>query len=329
MKRFIVPIGVLGAILVMGSLGYMLLQGWPLLDSLYMTVITVATVGYQEVHPLTSAGRVFTIFVIIAGIGALTLFIERIGRLAVEGEFKKILWRQKVEKSIQDLKSHVIICGYGKVGREVRGELAESGTPFVIVEKEDPVARELEREGIPFIQGDATLEEILLKAGIARSRALVTALDNDADNVYVCLTARSLRPDLIIVARAADDRAIKNLSQAGATRVISPAVLGGMQMAQAILRPAVVDFILLATRSGSLELQMEELRLKAPSPLIGKTLKDSELRSKYKIIAVAILKAGGATIYNPDPGAPLDDGDTLIVLGPTDSLNALAQQMNG
>lgn len=317
----------LGAVLMIGTLGYMAFQGWSFLDSIYMTVITVATVGFTEVHPLSPSGRIFTIFIIIGGVGALTLFLERVGRFVVEGEFQKLLWRQKVEKSIQDMRDHVVICGYGKVGREVRQEMMEARVPYVIVEKEEPVARELERENLPFIQGDATTEETLVKAGIPRARALVTALDNDADNVYVCLTARSLCPDLQIVARAADDRAIKNLTQAGATRVISPTVIGGMQMAQAILRPAVVDFIQLATRSGSLELQMEELRLKPPSPLLGKALKDSELRSRYKIIVVAILKAGGPTLYNPEPGALLEDGDTLIMLGPTDSLTALAQQM--
>ena len=322
-KRFYIPLALLGAVILVGTVGYALMEHWSILDAFYMTLLTISTVGFGEVHALDSVGKVFTILIIVGGISVLTLFIETLGRMVVAGEFRKILWRQRVEKNIQDMEGHILLCGYGKVGHEVHRELTQARIPVVIVEKEEPVARELEKEGLTFLQGDATTEETLTKAGIRRARGLVTALDNDADNVYVCLTARSLCPNLLIVARAADERAIKNLKQAGATRVTSPSVIGGMQMAQAIIRPAVVDFIHLATQSGKLDLQLEEIRLRTPSDLLGKTLRDSPLRSKYKVIVVAILKAAGTTIYNPEPDALLEEGDTLIVLGPTSSMAAL------
>lgn len=325
MSRFILPLGLLLLLLVLGTTGYVVLENWSMLEGLYMTIITVTTVGFKEVRDLSSAGRVLTLGIIVCGVVVLALFVQQVNRLAIEWEFRNLLWRQKVDKTVKSLKDHVVLCGYGKVGREVLRECAAAKVPVVVVEKEEALIREMEGGGIPAVMGDATDEEVLRKAGVERARGVITSLDNDADNVYVCLNARALRPGLSIVARAADDRAVRNLQQAGATRVISPSAIGGTQMAHALLRPAVLDFMHLTTSGGTLDLQMDQLHLRAGAPMLGTTLRDSNLRSRYRVVVVAILKGDGRTLYNPEPDERLEEGDTLIVLAPPASLNELAE----
>jgi len=327
-KRILVPALLLGVVLIIGTVGYSVIEGWSFFDAFYMTVITLSTVGFREVYDLSYGGKLFTILLVIGGVATVTLLMSTFGRMIVEGEFRRVLWRQKVDKTIDKLSNHFILCGYGRVGREVAKNFTHVRAPFVVVEKEEPVIRQLDQEGLAYVLGDATVEEVLLRAGLLRAKGVVTALENDADNVYVCLTARSLCPSILIVARAADDRAAKNLKQAGADRFISPNVLGGHQIAQACLRPAVLDFITLATSRSTLDLQMEELHLKAPSELIGKSLAGTNLRSHYRVIVVAIQKPSGDMVFHPESHQVLEERDTLILLGPASSLQELVSRMD-
>lgn len=326
MKRILTSLAFIGVVLAIGTVGYMLLEKWPVLDAMYMTVITLSTVGFGEIHDLSTAGRVFTLFIVAGGVMTVTLFLSSVGREIVEGEFKRLLWRQKVAKALEKMSGHFILCGYGRVGQAVMRCFRQAKTPFLVIENDESVARELELEGIHYILGDATVEDVLLQAGIKRAKGLVTALANDSDNVYVCLTTRSVCPEIRIVARASDDRAVKNLKQAGANRVISPNVLGGHQLAHAVLRPAVLDFISLATHRTTLDLQMEELSLTKPSQLIGKSLAESTLRSAYHVIVVAVQKPSGDMVYNPGSDYILEEGDTLVVLGPNASIQELVSR---
>lgn len=327
LRRLLLPVVLIILVLLAGTLGYTLLEGWPLLDALYMTIITLTTVGFGEVRELDTVGTVFTMFLILGGVFSVTILISSMVHLIVVGEFQRILWRQKMDKSIEKLKDHIILCGHGNVGKETRRSFEHSKTPYVVIEKEEQIVTDLLQQEIPVIHGDATVEDTLHRAGIGKARGLVTTLENDADNVYVCLTARSISPHLMIVARATDERAITNLKQAGANRIISPTLIGGHQIAQAILRPAVLEFIHLTTRRGMLDLNMEELLLKSPCDLIGKQLSNSNLRSQYRVIVVAIQKPSGEMIFNPEPGYSMTENDTLIVLGPVSSLQELKERL--
>jgi len=319
---FLIVVGVF----LVGVVGYMTIEQLNLLDAAYMTIITLSTVGYTEVHPLSSAGRIFTICFIALSMMTGAVFLAQVARFVLEGEFKGLLWRQKMLKKTETVRNHFILCGYGRVGREVCKAFDKAGIAYLIIEKDETKAQNLIREGKLVIQEDATLEETLLKAQLHSAKGLVAALDSDADNVYLCLTARSLNPKLNIVARAADDRAIKNLRQAGADKVISPTLIAGHQLAQAVLRPAVLNFIHLATYDSSLDLLIEELPVTSSSVVKGKTIASSQLKSSYHLIVVAVQKKEKMQ-FNPDPDYIIEEGDILIVLGPSSSIQKLLKEL--
>jgi len=298
-----------------GTVGYMVIEGWPAIDALYMTVITIASVGFKEVHDLSMAGQLFTIILIMVGVGVITYAAASIIKFVVEGQLRSILGRKKLEKQIARLRGHYIICGYGRIGTHIVRELEAKPLPLVVVEREPKNCQRLSEEGILYVEGDATDDDTLIRAGIKNARGLVTAVTNDTENVYITLTARGLNPDLFILARASEDGAEMKLRRAGASKVISPYIMGAARMAQAILRPSVVDFIEIATAGRNYELQIEEIYIAADSKLDGTSLIDSGVRKDFGVIIVGIKKGNQQMLFNPAPTTTLNAGDILITLG--------------
>jgi voltage-gated potassium channel len=322
LKRIIIGLGCLIAILLIGSYGYVFLEGWNFFDGLYMTVTTLTTVGYGEVHPLSKTGRAFTILLIFLGVGFMLYVVTALAQVVVEGQIQDIFGRRRVEREIRNLKDHYIICGFGRIGEVISRELSHNNIPIVIVDNLPQNTPMLERSGYLHVIGNATQEEVLWSAGIERARGLVSVVSSDADNVYIVLTARSMNPDLAIVSRAGEPGSEQKLRRAGANEVISPYELGGQRMAQTILRPTVVDFMDVALGEG-IDLSLEEIPVGGASDIIGKPLKDSGIRQHLDLIIVAIKRSDGAMIFNPQPDALILQGDTLIALGSKVNLDKL------
>lgn len=310
-------------VLVGGTVGYSLVEGWEPLDALYMTVITITTVGYGEVKPLSHGGIVFTMILIITSVGMVAFIIVGLARIMVEGEVRRIFGRRKLEKKIGGLKNHYIVCGYGRIGSYICKELAAKPVSFVVVEKDPQITQRLEDGNYHYVNGDATDEGALRKAGIKSAKCLVATVASDADNLYITLTARELNPDLYTLSRATDENAQKKLLTAGANKVVSPYLIGAHRMAMALLRPTVVDFMEIAMHRRSLELQMEEIRVNDIGRLPSRILRDSGIRSNLDLIIVAIKKESGEMIYNPSSEAEIEAGDTLIIMGERKNLNKL------
>jgi len=311
-------------ILVLGSLGFVWLEGWSFFDALYMTVTTLTTVGYGEVHPLNAVGKAYNMVLILAGMGFLIYIITSLARVVVEGEIAAALGKRKLLKRIKKLTGHYIICGYGRLGEIIARQLQERGLPLVVVEINPELITSLDQSSYYFVAGDATKEEVLVEAGIERAKGLVAVVHSDASNVYIVLTARSLNPGLFIVARGEEPGSRQKLLRAGADKVESPYELGGRKMAHTILRPTVTTLMELAMHEG-VEWSMEEVAVGTTSSMIGLPLKESGIRQKYGLIVVAIKRADGEMLFNPSPSAPVLAGDTLILIGMRKHLEALEE----
>jgi voltage-gated potassium channel len=322
LKRIIFGIVWLVGIFLTGSLGYVILEGWSFFEGFYMTVITLTTVGYGEVRPLSQTGRTFTILLIFLGVGFMLYVVSAIAQIVVEGQLRDVFGRRRVEREIKKLKDHFIICGFGRIGEIIARELHNNQIPIVVVDNRPQHTSTLERSGYLHIIGNATQEEVLMTAGIERARGLVSVVSSDADNVYIVLTARSMNADLTIVSRAGETGSTQKLRRAGANQVISPYELGGQRMAQTILRPTVVDFMDVALGEG-IDLSLEEIPVGGKSDIIGKPLKDSGIRQRLDLIIVAIKRLDGTMQFNPQPEAPILRGDTLIALGSKANLDKL------
>ena len=323
-RRILILTAVLLGLLLFGSLGFVWVEGWNFFDALYMTVTTLSTVGYQEVHPLSPAGRLYNMGLILVGMGTLAYIITSLARVVVEGEIREVLGRRSLVKQIHKLKNHYIICGFGRIGEIIARQLQGRGVPLVIVENKPENLNRQEEAGYYVVAGDATREEVLLEAGIDRARGLVSVVSTDADNVYIVLSARSLNPALHIVARADEAEVKQKLLRAGADRVESPYEMGGRKMAGAILRPTVTTFMELAF-TDELEWSMEEIQVGAGSSLVGVALKDSGLRQKLDLILVAIKRMDGEMLFNPTLETHLLAGDTMIALGMRHNLQGLEE----
>ncbi len=311
---------------VFGTAGYMWVEKWSFLDSFYMTIITLTTVGYREVHELSFAGTVFTIILIIGGVGTFFYSLTLGAQIILEGEFLKIFGRKRLEKKIRELSGHYIICGYGRMGRIIAKELHEEGVKFVVIEKSPPL---LETEGVLMLKGDATRDAVLEEARIDRASGLISVLPSDAENLFVVLSARGLAPNLLIVARTIEEGSEQKLLRAGANKVVSPYHIGGLRMAHTVLKPTVVDFIEFATRSGNLELQMQEIQIQERSELIGLTLEECGIGRELGVIIVAIKQSTGDTRFNPTFRSKLAGGDTLIALGEGVKLKIVEEMARG
>lgn len=307
-----------------GTVGYHSLEGWSYFDSLYMTVITLGTVGFGETHPLSQNGRVFTIFLILGGAFTMAAAVTSVIRSIVSGEVQRLLGRQRMERMLASVTSHVIVCGYGRMGRIICEELAQANQSFVVIDRNHELIEHFpSRIGVA-LEGDATSDDMLKKAGIERARALVSAVPHDADNLFITLSAKLLNEKIFVVARAEDPASETKLTRAGANRVVAPYLLGGGRVVQAVLRPSVLDFIDLATRTQHIELQMEETYVREGSVLIGKKLSESMTRQN-RIIVVAIKRSSGNMEFNPGGETVLNSGDTLISLGHRRDIDRLEQ----
>ncbi len=300
---------------VIGVTYYHLGEGMSIIDAIFMIAITLSTVGYGEVQPLSPTGRIITVFIIIFGISITGYTAGTFIRMLIEGELGKRFGRKKVEKKITSLKNHYIICGYGRIGKIITRELRKHDEKFVVLEYDNTQIATLESQGIPYMLLDARDENTLLKAGIMRAKGLVTAVMSDADNVFITLTARMLRPDIYILARSSDPKNEKKLESAGASKVVSPYLIGGQRMAQMLVSPTVVDFIDIATMDDTLGLRMEEAKISAKSQYVGKTLIESNLRKDFGVIIVLIKKRSGEMKFNPNPNETLEADDVLVMLG--------------
>ncbi len=325
LQRLLYPLVFVAGIILSGTLGYVLIEGWPWFDSLYMTVITLATIGYGEVKPLTPGGRWFTIVLIFVGVAVFGFLITRLTEAVIESGIRSALGRRKLFKDISQLHDHFILCGAGRVGLRVVDELDRKGVDFVVIEHDDQVAERLLTSGHLVLIGDATDETVLEGAQVRRAKTLITAASSDAENVYITLTARGLNPNIYIVARANDQPAERQLMRAGANKVVSPVLIGSHRMAQAALSPAVADFLESATMTEKLDLNFEQVHIADDSPLNGVRLKDSGIRSAHEVMVVAITPQGGEMIFNPNGDQMLHAGDLLIAIGRRSGLIKLAE----
>lgn len=324
LSRRLAPFLILFAIIIaVGTTGYTLLEGMTVLEAAYMTVITLSTVGFGEVHPLTPAGQVFTIVLIVSGVGTVTYLLSNLFEYIVAGELRGTWQRRRMHNQIDKLSGHFIVCGFGRVGRQVVSELRSYRANYVVVEK-DPDRLANASEPL-FVLGDATDDDVLHLAGIERAKGLVAATGNDADNVFITLSARALKRDLTIVARSNMPEAERKLRNAGADHVIMPHVIGGRRMASVLMHPSVVDFLDVVMHSEALELWLEDIPVSAASGLSQATMGDAQVRSRPGASVLAIKTAAGALVTDVGAASRIQPGDVLVALGTRDQLRALGQ----
>ena len=310
---------------VAGTAGFHYIEGWSWLDSFYMVVITLSTIGYGEVHPLSDAGRIFNIVLIFAGVALVFLMIGALTQALLEFELGRFFGRRRMERELAGLKDHYIICGAGRVGSSVAREFARKPCPFVVIEAAEAGAKDLDSKWLVLI-GDAASEKILRQAGVERARGLVAAATTDATNVYIVLTAKGLNPNLKIIARASAENAEKHLKKAGADVVISPYAAAGQRIAQSFLRPNVLDFLDVATAGdGKMEMVIEEIEIAPHSPLAANTVGGSRIHYEFGIMVLAIRGADGETRFNPQAGEVIHPGDYLIVMGEPSQMSKLEE----
>ena len=297
-----------------GTAGYVTTEDWSIFEALYMTIITLSTVGYSEVHNLSHDGQIFTMVLIVFGVGTIAYTLGAMIQFMVEGQFYKLLGRKKVQKKISRLHGHYIVCGYGRIGRQICHEFAAKPLPFIVVENDPVKCRTLDEDGYLYIDGDATRDEVLEQAGIHAAKGLVSVVTSDAANVFIILTARGINAKLFILARASEEGAEVKLMRAGANKVISPYSIGASRMAQAVLRPLVVDFIDIAIGRDNIKLQMEEIKVTRESTLVGKNLIESGIRQELGLIIIGI-KHDEHMMFNPAAKTVIEAGHVLIALG--------------
>lgn len=306
----------------------MLIESWEFLDALYMTIITISTVGFSEVHHISKAGRLFTIVLVFFGVGFTLYIAAAVVQFMVEGRIRIILGRRRLEKKIDRMKNHYIVCGYGRIGRVLCKNLKRKPLDLVVVEKNPELTSVMDADGVLYISGNAADEENLIRAGIKRAKGLVAVLASDADNVFLVLTARQLDPDLLIIARASQEESKSKLRAAGANTVESPYDMGAASMAHRIIRPTVTSFLALAFAHKRKDIQMEEIPVSASSELVNVMLKDTGIRQKYNLIIIAIKKQDNSMLFNPSFETTIEVGDTVIAVGEEANLQKLEHILN-
>ena len=307
----------LGAI---GTVGYMVIEGWDFLDSLYMVVITLATVGFKEVHDLSPAGTIFTILLIVFGLFVLYQVLRVIGEYVIENKLEDVLTNRSMERTLKSISDHYIICGYGRVGKQIVQEFLSDNARFVILERRPELIAEAQAAGFLVVTGDSTEEEVLKRAGIANAKCLVVALGNDSDTVLTIVTAKSLNNDLFIVARANGDNTAAKLLRIGANRVVSPHQIGGFRMANFAINPTTADFLDDVQDLTNKEIQISDVLVSNQSPVAGYAISEKLSNRNIGITILAIHKPDGNAIINPVGDAMVEAGDRLILLGTKDKV---------
>lgn len=329
LRRTLFVVLLVGVLTVIGTLAFLQFPGWTLSDALYMTIITLSAVGYDEVRPLGDQGRFVAAFLLAGGITSMGLWFALITSAIVEMDLTNVIRHRKTRRKMMQLKDHIIVCGAGRMGLQVMRELIHAGVPYVVIEQDSDRAEQIRsmRDDILVVEADATRDESLDEARIWTARGLIAALPDDMANLFVCLSAKGLRPDLEVVARASEEEGIAKLRKAGADHVISPTITGGSRMASILLRPQVVSFLDVVTGDEELKLRLEELAVPADSRLAGQTLSEAQIPSKTGLIVIAIRHAGdnGAFIYNPGPHEQIRANDVLIVLGGPEQIDSLQE----
>jgi voltage-gated potassium channel len=327
--RKIVKITVFFIVLLMsGTIGYMIFEDFGFFDSMYLTALTISTVGYGDIVPVQPLGRLFTVILVFTGVGFVLYAFSKLAETMVEGGLRNILERRKMNRKVAQLRSHYIVCGYGRIGRVICQILNENKRPFVVIENDAKEISNIEAEGYLALPGEAADDEILMTAGIKEARGLIAVVSTDADNVFITLTARGLNPGLFILARSSGTPGSDTkLMRAGASKVISPYYIGARRMAQLIVRPTVIDFIDLTMYAGELGLRMEELVVSKKASFANKNLMESGIRKEHDIIVVAIKRDGEGMIFNPKSATMILPGDILIVLGDHNQITALEKEV--
>lgn len=320
-QQLLIILGLLLLVVVIGTVGFMLIEQWPAIDALYMTMITLSTVGFGEIQPLSDVGRLFTILLIILGVGVFAFAFSSVAENVLTARLGRRWTRRRALRQIEKLRDHVIVCGYGRVGRSAVAALLETKKPVVVIEMEEEVLQELEENAdFVFLEGDATKDETLKQAGIDQAMGLIVCSGSDADNLFIVLSARSLNPDLYIVARSIEAANEAKMKRAGADRVVSPYQIGGRQMANIVARPHVTEFLDVVAFDSGLELWLEELIIGPESPLAGQTVIEADIRRQTGVTLVALLRSPNHAPLTPDESTRFEIGDELIVLGTRDQL---------
>jgi voltage-gated potassium channel len=316
---------ILFTIFIIGTVGFHFIEGWSFVDSFYACITTLSTVGYGDFVPETTAGKFFAVFIIIFGVGMMFYSLILMAETFIEARLRSLLGRGKLEKTIEKMNNHYIICGGGRIGFLICRELMAGKMPCVVIDNNPEVIQRAQDEGFLCFRGDATQDKILIEAGIKRAKGVVCVLPSDAENLYVILTAKELNQQVYIISRSEEEESEHRLLRAGADRVMSPYTLGGVRMAMAILRPAMLDFIEITTRQQSLELRMEEISVCKGSPFITQSLEDSGIRKRYGLIIVAVKKESGKMIFNPMANYIIAEGDRLIAMGEDENVKQFSE----
>jgi len=326
-RLVLLPLALLIIIFVVSITLYIVLEGFTFLEALYMVVITVSTVGFQEVRHLSSGGRILTICLIVAGVGTVAFAISRLFEFVLEGHLTGFRRSRRMQKTLRELEGHFIICGFGRVGHHIAEEFEEHGVPFAVVDPDPKHEEELTARGIPHVIGSVTEDVVLEEAGIPRARGIVAAVDSDAENVLITLTARVLNPSIFIVARSSEFETETKLKRAGADRVVSPYVIGGRRMASMALKPATIDFLDTIVKPGDMMLCVEELSVGESSKVVGKSLEDAQIREKAGAMVLAVRHQDGSYEFNPAQDYKIQAGDSLVVLGSKNQCSMLSEQL--
>lgn len=327
-KSLFIAISSLVSVTLLGATGYHLIEGWPFFDGLYMTVITIASVGYGETHELSHIGRVFTILLIMCGTGVLLYSVSSLTAFIVEGTLTDIVKRMRMKKIIDGFSGHYLICGNSDTGKYIIDELHKINRDFVVIDKDPAKIAELSRKEIPYVEGDATSEEVLRAAGVGRAHGLITTLHNDADNLFVALTAKGINPDLRVISKAINDESRPKFLRAGADSVVMPNAIGGLRMVSEMIRPSVVTFLDTMLRDKDQTIRVEEVHLHHNSYAIGEMLGETGILDIEGASVVALVRDKQPYRFNPPPSLRLEAGDTLILMGLSTAIADLDRRLN-
>ncbi len=322
-RRFLFLSLAILATLVIGTVGFTVISGYPVFDAFYMTLTTMTTVGYGEIHPLDRAGRIFNSFLIIFGVSTILVAIGAMTQTIIELELGDAFGRRRQKRMIENLKNHFIVCGFGRVGQGAAEELKHSGVPFVVVDVQPERVEAAIRTGMLAVAADSTRDDTLRQVGVERARGLVAALSTDADNLFVLLSAKGLNPRIYVSARAAEEGAEEKMKRAGADAVFAPYSITGHRLAQSLLRPHVVQFLDFTTKDIGMDVSIEQVRVSESSEAVSRTIKELDLSRALGVIVMAIRKSDGGMLFNPPADTPVRGGDYLIVMGQQENLRAL------